>query len=391
MPHRTNSERRPAAPLVIVAGYLAGNPVGGHVMSILHWLEGLRGLGYDVIFVEHHGWPNACWNPLTKTLSDDPSYGLSELAQHARRLGVRWCFVDAQGAYHGLSRQDMTAACKQAEALLGLWTVTWLDEFALCPRRIFIDTDPGFTQFAMQPGVHASPAFASPVDFHEHYSYGTRIGQPDCPIPTHGIEWKPLRPPVALDLLPVQFTPDAAPFTTVMAWSPRKPIVYEGEEYGQKDIEFWRIANLPQRVDADLEIALGGKAPYDAIRDAGWRIADAASVTATPWTYRDYIGQSKGEFSVAVNLEVKARTGWFSDRTAAYLASGKPVVVQDTGFSDDLPVGEGLMAFSTEEEAAAAIDEVTRDYARHCAAARRIAEEHLDATRVVGRVLGHPM
>ncbi len=378
-----------APPLAVVAGYFVGNPVGGHEMSILHWLAGLRSVGYDVIFVEHHGWPNACWNPSTKTLSDDPSYGLGELATHAEWLGLRgWCFVDARGVFHGLSRSEIRMLCQKADVLLGLWTVTWLDEFALCERRIFIDTDPGFTQFGMSPEVRAVPGFASPVDFHEHYTYGTRIGRPDCPIPTHGIVWKPLRPPVALDLLPVQFTPAAPAFTTVMAWSPRKPLVYDGVDYGQKDVEFWRIAGLPRRVGVALEIALAGSAPYDAIREAGWRIADAAAVTATPWTYRDYIGQSRGEFSVAVNLEVKSRSGWFSDRTAAYLASGKPVVVQDTGFSDDLPCGEGLMAFRTEDDAAAAIAEVMRDYPRHCRAARCIAEEHLDATRILSRVLG---
>jgi hypothetical protein len=140
-------------------------------------------------------------------------------------------------------------------------------------------------------------------------------------------------------------------------------------------------------VAACLEIALGGSAPYDAIAAAGWRLADAAAVTATPWTYRDYIAQSRGEFSVAVNLEVKTRSGWFSDRTAAYLATGKPAVVQDTGFSDDLPCGEGLFAFSTLDEAIAAIDEVGRDYQRHCQAARRIAERYLDASRVIGRIV----
>jgi hypothetical protein len=377
------------APIAIVAGYLAGNPVGGHVMSILHWLAGLRALGYDVVFVEHHVWPNACWNPVTKVMGDDPSYGLAELQRHADRLGLRgWCFVDAQGRYHGLTRQEITSLCRASDVLIGLWTVTWLDEFAACRRRIFIDTDPGFTQFGMSPDVHATRGFASPMDFHEHYTYGSRIGQPDCPIPTHGLDWQPLRPPVALDLLPVQYTPDASRFTTVMAWSPRKPIVYEGEEYGQKDVEFWRVVGLPSMVDAELEIALGGAAPYDAIRSAGWRIADAAAVTATPWTYRNYIGGSRGEFSVAVNLEVKSRSGWFSDRTAAYLASGKPAVVQDTGFSDDLPSGEGLLAFNTLDEAAAAIEEVERDYERHCRAARRIAEQHLDASRILRRVVG---
>jgi hypothetical protein len=282
----------------------------------------------------------------------------------------------------------MVGFCRSADVLLGLWTVTWLEEFAEVRRRIFIDTDPGFTQFGMSAEVRASLEFASPVDFHEHYSYGTRIGQPDCPIPTHGLEWQPARPPVALDLLPVQYASDAACFTTVMAWAPRKPIVYDGVEYGLKDIEFWRIAELPSRVTACMEIALGGEAPYDAITAAGWRIADAAAVAATPWSYRDYIARSRGEFSVAVNLEVKTRSGWFSDRTAAYLASGKPVVVQDTGFSEDLPCGEGLFAFSTMDEAIAAIEEIGRDYQRHCLAARQIAEQYLDARRVIARILG---
>ena len=377
-------------PIAIVAGYLGGNPVGGHVLSILHWLAGLRDLGYDVVFAEHHGWPDACWNPITQTLSDDPSYGLDELQRHAAAFGFRWCFVDAQGHYRGLSRGEMSSICRDAEVLLGLWTVTWLEEFADCRRRIFIDTDPGFTQFGMSPDVRASLAFASPMDFHEHYSYGTRIGRADCPIPTHGLDWRPLRPPVSLPLLPVQFTPAASCFTTVMKWSPRKPIVYNGEEYGQKDVEFWRIAALPKRVDTCLEIALGGAAPYDAMREAGWHLADAAAVTATPWTYRDYIAQSRGEFSVAVNLEVKTRSGWFSDRTAAYLASGKPVVVQDTGFSEDLPCGDGLFAFTNIDDAAAALAAIDGDYERHCRAARRVAEEHLDATRVIGRILnGH--
>jgi hypothetical protein len=377
------------ARLAIVGGYLAGHPVGGHVLSILHWLAGLRSLGYDVVFAEHHGWPNACWNPETRTLSDDPAYGLEELDAHAKRLGLRgWCFVDAGGQYYGLTRDEMVAACRQADVLIGLWTVTWLEEFRECRRRIFIDTDPGFTQFGMAADVRASLAFASPMDFHEHFSYGSRIGRPDCPIPTHGLDWKPARPPVALDLLPAQFTPDAACFTTVMSWSPRKPIVYDGVEYGLKDIEFWRIADLPSRVSPCLEIALGGNAPYDAITAAGWRLADAAAVTATPWTYRDYIAQSRGEFSVAVNLEVKTRSGWFSDRTAAYLASGKPVVVQDTGFSEDLPCGEGLFAFRTLDDAVRAIEEIGRDYRGHCLAARRVAEAHLDARLVIGRILG---
>jgi hypothetical protein len=373
----------------IVAGYLVGYPAGGHVMSILHWFAGLRSLGYDVVFVEHHGWRDACFNPRTNTMSDDPSYGIEHLAGYAQLFGLRaWCFVDRQGRYHGISQEEMVRLCKEADVLLGIWTVTWLDEFHECRRRIFIDTDPGFTQFTMPPGARASLAFASPVDFHEHYSVGTRIGQPDCPIPTHGITWRPTRFPVALDLLPFHFAPDAECFTTVMAWAPRKPVVYEGVEYGLKEIEFWRIAELPTRVNGCMEIALGGNAPFDRIAAAGWRITDALAVSVTPWTYRDYLARSRGEFSVLTNLYVKTRSGAFSDRTAAYLATGKPAVVQDTGFSEELPCGEGLFAFSTLDEAVAAIEEINRDYRRHCRAARRIAEQHFDARRVIGRILG---
>jgi hypothetical protein len=374
----------------IVAGYFVGNPLGGHVLSILHWLVGLKRLGFDVVFIEHYEWASGCYNPHTNERSDDPTYGIGELVRSLDEVGLgRWCYVDVNGHYHGLSRNEVDALCRDADVLVSLWTVTWLDAFAQCRHRIFIDTDPGFTQFSMLPMPSRSIAgYSSPLDYHERFTYGTRIGMPDCPIPTHGLTWRPTRPPVALELVPASFTPDARFFTTVMSWTVRAPIVYEGEEYGQKDVEFWRIADLPTRVGPVFEIALAGAtAPRERIEAAGWRITDPRRITATPWTYRDYIARSRGEFSVAVNLEVKARTGWFSDRTAAYLAAGKPVVVQDTGFSEFLPCGEGLFAFRTVDEAAAAIETIAEDYPRHCAAARRIAEEYFDAKVVIGEIL----
>lgn len=375
----------------VVAGYLVANPMGGHVLSIVHWLAGLRDLGYDVIFAESHCWAGGCWNPETQTMGDAPSYGLRELERCGEVTGLRgWCFVDAQGHYHGLSRDELVDACRRADVLIGLWTVTWLEEFLECRRRIFIDTDPGFTQFNMTPEpLRSTLGYASPYDFHEHFTYGTRIGEPDCPIPTHGLRWRPTRPPVSLDLLPMSFTPDARRFTTVMSWGNRAPVVYDGAEYGQKDVEFWRIADLPARVaHACFEIALTGTAPREEIAARGWRLVWAGEVTATPWTYRDYIAGSRGELSVAVNLEVKARSGWFSDRTAAYLASGKPAIVQDTGFSDGLPCGEGLLPFSSVDEAGAAVEEVARDYAKHCTAARRLAEQYFDARLVLREIIG---
>jgi glycosyltransferase involved in cell wall biosynthesis len=173
-----------------------------------------------------------------------------------------------------------------------------------------------------------------------------------------------------------------------MSWSARKPIVYEGVEYGQKDVEFWRVADLPRRLGPVFEIALAGAdAPRERIAAHGWRLADPRVITATPWTYRDYLARSRGEFSVAVNLEVKSQSGWFSDRTAAYLACGKPVIVQDTGFSETLPCGEGLFAFRTADDVALAVEAIARDYRRNCEVARDIAAAYFDSDRVLGAIL----
>jgi hypothetical protein len=377
-------------PVAIVSGYLVGNPVGGHVLSILHYLVGLRKLGYDVVFVERFEWSNRCYNPRTGVRSDDPSDGIAEITGYFRELGIgRLCYVDMNGEYLGVSQAEMVLLCRESAFLISLWTVTWLPEFMECRKRIFIDLDPGFTQFAMLPAPSRSTLwYASPLDYHFRFSYGTRIGKADCPIPTHGLQWLPTRPPIALELLPVQYAPGARYFTTVMSWSNRKPIEYQGVQYGQKDVEFWRIADLPRRLGSKFEIALAGdNVPRAEITAAGWHIADPRKVTATIWTYRDYIARSRGEFSVALNLYVRSRSGWFSDRTAAYLASGKPAIVQDTGLSETLPCGEGLLAFTTLEEAAAAVQFVNKDYQRHCKAAREVAEAFFDSDKVLRSVL----
>lgn len=377
-------------PVALVAGYLVRYPVGGHILSQLQFLVGLRRLGYEVVFVEHYGWPNSCYNPQTGTMTDDPAWGLSRIRPVLESAGIRrWCYVDATGKFHGLTQPDLLALCRRATALISAAATTWLPEFAECRTRVFLDLDPGFTQFGMPPTPTPSCAgYASPYDFQHHFTFGERIGQPDCPIPTRGLRWRPFRPPIVLDLLPVRFTPAARDFTTIMSWSPRKVVVFNGETYGQKDIEFRRVLQLPRRVGPVFEIALAGStAPRTEIAAAGWRLADPLRVTATVDTYREYLAQSRGEFSVAVNLEVKTRSGWFSDRTAAYLATGKPAIVQDTGFSESLPCGEGLFAFRSEDDVAEALAAINRDYPLHCRAARRIAEEYFDSDKVLGALL----
>ena len=381
-------------PIAIYAGYTVRYPLGGRLAAELQNIAGLQRLGYDVVFVEESGssW-EPCYDPVRNVMTRDAGHGLRVLQEALRPLGLadRWCYVDSERQYHGLPAAELRALCRQATLLFSLAGTTWLEEFAECRTRVFVDSDPGFTQFAMAAAtkpLRSCSGYANPFDYQRHFTYGPRIGRPDCPIPTLGLTWEPTRPPVVLDQFPYRFTPAAKCFTTVMSWSSRKPIVYQGEEYGQKNVEFMRIINLPRRVGPVFEVAVAAaKAPLDQFRAAGWRLVDPLQVTATVGSYRDYIEQSRGEFSVAVNLCVKSRNGWFSERTAKYLAAGKPAIVQDTGFPEFLPCGEGLFAFQTEDDAVAAVEKINADYERHCRAARRIAEEYFDSDKVLGDLL----
>lgn len=377
-------------PIAIVAGYLARYPLGGHLLSQYHFLTGLTRLGYEVVFVEHYGWPNACYDPRTNTMGDDPTYGLSQILPFFKRIGLqRWCYVDASEKWHGLPRDEVKSLCRNAALVLSSSSTTWLEELRECPARIFVDIDPGFTQFKMSPTPNASCAgYASPYDFNFHFTFGERIGKPDCPIPTHGLRWHPFRQPLALDLIEPRFTPQARRFTTVMSWAAYGSMEYQGVTYGQKNLEMLKFLDLPRHAGDVFEIALGGVgAPAQSLQDAGWIITEALAATLSVEAYLDYIGNSRGEFSVAKDGYVKTRCGWFSDRTVAYLASGKPVIVQDTGFSDVLPCGEGLFAFRTPADVVRAVEGISRNYERHCQAARRIAEEYFDSDKVLRAML----
>ena len=377
-------------PVAIVAGYLARYPLGGHLLSQYHFLAGLAKLGYEVVFVEHHGWSNACYDPHTNTMSDDPTYGLSQILPFFKSIGSRrWCYVDAAGKWHGLQRDDVRNLCRNAAFVASVSSTTWLDELRECHTRIFVDIDPGFTQFKMSPTPNAScPGYASPYDFNFHFTFGERIGQPDCPIPTHGLRWQPIRQPLARELIQPRFTPQARRFTTVMSWTAYGSMEYRGVTYGQKNLEMLKFLDLPRRTGEVFEIALGGVgAPAPQLQDAGWVITEALAATGSVDAYLGYIGNSRGEFSVAKDGYVRTRCGWFSDRTVAYLASGKPVIVQDTGFREVLPCGEGLFAFQTADDVVAAMEEIGRDYGRHCRAARRIAEDYFDSHKVLTAML----
>jgi hypothetical protein len=378
--------------LAIYAGYVVRYPVGGHVLAELHNIVGLLRLGYRVVFVEESGsnW-NACYDAARDVMSDDPAYGIGVLRETLRPFGLErsWCYVDRQRRYHGLPAEELRAACREATLLFSRARVTWLPELADCRRKIFVDVDPVFTQIdvADHPARSASGC-ASPADFDFHFTYGEHVHRlGDC-LPLASRQWRPTRPPVALELVAPRFTPEARQFTTVLSWTAYGSVTRGGATYGQKDVEMAKLLDLPRRVGSIFHIALGGAAaPAQRLREMGWNVSEARDATLSVAAYLDFIGRSRGEFSVAKHAYVSTRCGWFSDRTANYLAMGKPAVVQDTGFSDFLPCGEGLFAFRNADEAVAAIEAIAADYPRHCRAARRIAEEYLAAGPVLGRLL----
>jgi len=253
--------------------------------------------------------------------------------------------------------------------------------------RVYLDDDPGYTQF-----WHAAGDRSPRLEGHDHYAtFGAHIGETSCPIPSGGINWIATVPPVVLAEWPLAPTASRR-FTTVGTWrGPYGPVEYKGRRYGQKVHEFRKVADLPRRVAAAFELALAidpaETASLDLLAQGGWRVLDPTTLTHDPHSYRRYVQQSGAEFSVAQGIYVDTRSGWFSDRTTRYLASGKPVVVQDTGFADLFPVGRGLLAFSTLDEAVAATEMVILDYEAHAEAARAMAEQHFDSDLVLSRLL----
>lgn len=379
-------------PIVLVTGYSVRYPLGGHVTHNLHYLVGLRRLGCEVWYVEESGsWPDPCYDPQRGVMTSDPSYGIQSLKRLFARFGIEknWVYVDNERRYHNLTEEETRELCRKADLLISISSVTWLPEFLECKRRVYIDTDPGVTQFQMT--AERSPSmsgFASPYDHQFHYTIGLNIGQPDCPVPTWGLNWRPWHVPVVLDLFPYTYTPAAKYFTTVMKWAARKPIVFEGVEYGPKSHEFIRFIDLPQKAGPHFEIAVGGTGtPQEELAQKGWRRRDPLEVTRDCWAYRDFIGQSRGEFSAATNVVVKTRNGWFSDRSAVYLSMGKPIIVQDTHAKRVLPAGEGFFPFQTMDDILDAMERINSDYEGQCRAARALAQTYLDSSKLLRRLL----
>jgi hypothetical protein len=372
---------------IVVASWMVRYPLGGNLSWTLQWLVGFRKLGCEVYLVEKADAADACFDPSRGVMSNDASYGTGTVNDLLSRfgLGEQWCFVDAAGNYCGLPQSRVESVLRSADLLIDIGNHgAWNEKAEHAGLRIVVDGEPGATQMKWETNLAHGEVLPR---FDHYFSNGANVGAPGNAIPLAGKKWLPLFNPVVTDLFDDSQPPPGAPFTTVMNWQAHGQLVFRGVTYGQKDVEFQRFIDLPRHTSAALELAVAGRIPREQLTAAGWRIKSAHEVTASYDAYRDYLASSQGEFSVAKHVYVATHSGWFSDRSAAYLAAGRPVVLQETGFSEHLPCGRGLFAARTLEEAAAALEEIRGDYPRHSAWARQVAREHLDARVVLRRLL----
>jgi hypothetical protein len=384
---------------IVVTGLAATYPFGGVFWDYVQYVLGFRRLGHEVLYLEDTGrW---CYDPRTGTFVEAGAANAVLLNRHLGALDPDlerdWFFRDAAGATYGRPWAEVSEFCRTANLFLHISASCLLrDEYREADRIAFVDSDPLYTQAGILCDPEGAGAERTGWWRERHdvfFTFGENVGAPDCLIPTGTFDWIPTRQPVVLDC----FDPAAVPvadrrrvLTTVASWEPtEKGPVVGGVAYKGKSAEFERFIDLPGRVGLPLEVALSGPAPRERLRGHGWQIREGFGVSADPWVYRDYLARSLAEWSVAKNAYVRSRSGWFSCRTACYLALGVPAVVQDTGFSRFLPTGEGLSAFDTVEEATAAIARIAADPDRNAAAARRIAEEFFDSDRVLTRLLDH--
>jgi hypothetical protein len=363
-----------------IAGYL---PLAGVALHYLQFCLGLRDLGVEVSYLEDsQAWPQ---NPAHGLMPDgEASYTIPWLDELFSAFDLPWAYCDPAGRWHGASESEATDRCRRADLLLNVSGGATLSErHRLARATAYVDTDPAFTQVAaeQQPGVREW------IGAHDlQFTFAESIGSEDCRLPSAGFHWRTTRQPVWLPFWEETSEFPGAVYTTVMNWRAYGVAVWEGEEWGQKDVSFAVVRDLPRLTKLPLEIAIS-TGPDDELRADGWQVTDPLEATSTVWRFRDYIDASRAELTVAKQGYVRSRSGWFSERSANYLAAGRPVIAQDTGWSDFLPAGKGLLAYSTTEEAVDALRAVEADPHGHAIAARALAAEQFDAAKVTADLL----
>ena len=377
---------------IIIAGSLAQRPgYGGMAWVFLQYVLGFRKLGWDVLFLDWLA-PAMCRDREGKSCAVEDSRNLAWIRDVMQEHGLNDCWsLDFNGGQHtfGRTRADVLELSGRAELLINVMGFLTDREILDRPaKRAFLDIDPGFGQMWRELGL------ATIFEGHDALlTIGENIGRDDCGIPLCGLDWIATPQPVVLDHWPVRDADADAPFTGIVSWrGPFGPVEFAGKTYGLRVHEFRKFAALPQRTGQQFDLALDIDASevkdLALLRENQWNLLDPRETVATASDYRAFIQRSKAELMIAKNMYVATNGGWVSDRSICYLASGRPVLAQDTGFTRNYPTGEGFLAFSTLDEAQAGVEEIQRNYGRHCRAARAIAEDYFDSDKVLTRLLG---
>ncbi len=384
------ADQRPSKGKIIVFGILFWYPLAGVTCQFLHYLIGLQRLGYDPYYIEDSGrW---IYDPRLNDLSPDASWNIAAVlpALQAHGFGERWAFRGKypEGQCYGMSETQIEQLYREADAFLNVTGAQEIrDEHLAIKRRIFVESDPFASQVKVAKG---DAGMIKTLAAHDTlFSFGENLGAPDCDVPVEKFKWLPTRQPVAMELW------DGPPcggdtFNTITTWHNKgKNIEWRGNTwYWTKDREFEKILELPQRRPVKFELAATVDDEVKALLHRhGWRQTSSIGISRDIDGYRNYILQSRGEFTVARDQYVRPNTGWFSDRTACYLAAGRPVITQETGFSKFLPGGKGLFGFKTMDDILRAVDAIESDYAGNCRAARDIAAEYFATEKVVGSLM----
>jgi hypothetical protein len=373
--------------IIVFSGSIGRFPIGGHAWTNMQYLIGLRELGHEVYYMEECGAESWVYNWETEQLTTDLDYPAGYIRTCLDPIGFSHRWIYGAGEYsRGMDVAQFREVCAAADLLLvrAVPLALWRDEYSWPRRRAFIDVDPGFNQIGIVKGE--PPMLRETVDRCESlFTIGQRIGASDCESPSTGRPWHKTLSPVALSQWSTSTT-TASDFTCVIQWRGFHDVVHNNISYGQKDKEFSRFLSLPASTRQTLRIALTGAAPEN-LQSHGWKVEPGWIVSRTPSSYREFIQTSRAEFSIAKQGYVRMRCGWFSDRSACYLASGRPALVEDTGISDWLPSGAGLLTFRDPPEALAGIDSINSDYDSHARAARTIAERYFSTERVLPPLL----
>ena len=377
--------------ILIVGGAIANKPFnGGAAWTRLNWALGFRKLGFDVYLVEQID-PDACVDQTGEPTPFEQSVNRAYFWDIAEQFGLARNAALLCGAPHhadGMEYRRLSEVAGAADLLVNISGHLRLDDLKhRVQRKAYVDLDPGFTQCWHKSGI------SSTLAGHDYYfTVGENIGTVGCLIPTNGIRWLPTRQPVVPEHWPLAGGGEPGRFTTVASWrGPFGPIECRGRTLGSKVRQFRKYVTLPPRLDVRMELALDihpldHRDREELVRN-GWNLVDSRTVASDPAAFRRYVQGSGAEFSVAQEVYVETRSGWFSDRSVRYLASGRPVLLEDTGFSRNYRTGEGLLHFSSIDEAEAGVREITRNYASHAAAARKIAETCFDSSHVLGHFL----